>query len=168
MQAYLLATIWRTARVFRAATTCTRQLTTAIAWYIWKGATFRVPISTLLKPKRQGGWVLIDIEAKRRAHLIGRECGFKTWGRGSQQRHSSGSGTRMDPGRTSSQKNDTDDIRVFISICAGHGPHYTTGNDETLRTFKMRVYNSLHRMAAATRESLEMRITLRNRDTKWT
>ena len=28
---------------------CTRQLTTAIAWYIWKGATFPVPISTLQK-----------------------------------------------------------------------------------------------------------------------
>ena len=33
----------------------TRQLTIAIAWYMWKGATFRVPISTLQKPKRQGG-----------------------------------------------------------------------------------------------------------------
>jgi hypothetical protein len=42
VQAYLLAKIWHTAQVFSAPTTCTRQLTTSIAWYIWKGATFRV------------------------------------------------------------------------------------------------------------------------------
>jgi len=58
--AYLLAKIWHTAQVFPAPTTCARQLTIAIALYIWKGATFRVPISTLQKPKRQGGWGLID------------------------------------------------------------------------------------------------------------
>jgi len=67
-----LAKIWHTAQVFPAPTTCTRQLTTRIAWYLWKGATFRVPISTLQKPKRQRGWGLIDIEANCRAILIGR------------------------------------------------------------------------------------------------
>jgi len=55
VQAYLLAKLWHT------ATTFTRQLSTAIVWYIWKGATFRVPISTLQNPKRQGGLGLIDI-----------------------------------------------------------------------------------------------------------
>jgi len=30
-----------------APTTCARQLTTAIACYIWKGATFRLPKSTV-------------------------------------------------------------------------------------------------------------------------
>ena len=42
-----------------------------------------------------------------------------------------------------------------------------TGNDETLRTFKLRVYNTLHTMAAATRESREMRITQLHPDTQW-
>jgi len=42
VQAYLLEKIWHTAQVFPAPTTCIRQLTTAIAWYIWKGATFRL------------------------------------------------------------------------------------------------------------------------------
>ena len=41
------------------------------------------------------------------------------------------------------------------------------GNDETLRTFKLRVYNTLHIMAAATRESREMRITQLHSDTQW-
>jgi len=55
VQAYFLAKIWHTVQVFPTPMTCTRQLTTAIAWYIWKGATFRIPKSTLQKPKRQGG-----------------------------------------------------------------------------------------------------------------
>ena len=71
VQTYLLERIWHTAQVFPAPTTCTLQLATATAWYIWKGATFRVPISTLQKPKRQEGWGLIDIEAKCRALLVG-------------------------------------------------------------------------------------------------
>jgi len=39
------------------------------------------------------------------------------------------------------------------------------GNDEKLRTFKLRVYNTLHAMAAATRESREMRIKQVHPDT---
>jgi len=72
VQAYLLAKILHTAQVFPAPTTCTRQLKTAIAWYIWNGATFRVPIPSLQEPKRQRGWGLVDIEANCRALLIGR------------------------------------------------------------------------------------------------
>ena len=43
-------------------------------------------------------------------------------------------------------------------------PH---GNDETFRTFKLRVYNTLHTMAAATRESREMGIKQLHQDTQW-
>ena len=72
VQTYLLAKIWHTAQVFPAPTTRTRQLSTAIAWYIWKGTTFSVTMSTLQRPKRQGGWGLLDIEAKCQALLLGR------------------------------------------------------------------------------------------------
>ena len=41
VQEYLLAKIWHTTQLFPAPTKCTRQLTTTIAWYIWKGSTFR-------------------------------------------------------------------------------------------------------------------------------
>jgi hypothetical protein len=76
MQEYLLEKTWHRTQVFPAPTTCTRQVTTVIACYIWKGAMLWVPISTVQKPKRQGGWGLIDIEAKCLAVLIGR-----TWAR---------------------------------------------------------------------------------------
>jgi len=41
------------------------------------------------------------------------------------------------------------------------------GNDETLRTLKLRVYNTLYTMAAATRESREIRIKQLHPDTQW-
>jgi hypothetical protein len=44
-----------------------RQLNTTINWYIWKGEIFRVPLTTLTKNKKDGGWNLINIEAKSRA-----------------------------------------------------------------------------------------------------
>jgi hypothetical protein len=72
VQAYILAKIWHTTQLFSTPTMCKRQWATAIAWYIWKGTTFRVPISTLQRPKREGDWGLIDIEAECRALLDGR------------------------------------------------------------------------------------------------
>jgi hypothetical protein len=68
---------------------CTQQLTTAVAWYILNGATFRVPMSKLHKPKKQGGWRLLDIPVKCRAPTYvatEQEIGtatstlFKAWG----------------------------------------------------------------------------------------
>jgi hypothetical protein len=69
---YLLAKICHTPQVLPAPKTCKRQLSTAIAWYIWKETSFRVPMSSLQRPKRQGGWGLLDIEAKCQALLLGR------------------------------------------------------------------------------------------------
>ena len=42
------------------------------------------------------------------------------------------------------------------------------GNDETLRTFKLRIYNNLHTVASAMRESREIRIKQLHPDTQWT
>ena len=72
VHAYLLARIWYVAQVLPAPRTCTQQLTTAITYFIWKGATFRVPISKLQSCKTRGGWGLLDIHAKCRALLLSR------------------------------------------------------------------------------------------------
>jgi hypothetical protein len=44
----------------------------AIAWFIWQGAIFRVQISTLQRNKKDGVLELCDVEAKSRALLIAR------------------------------------------------------------------------------------------------
>jgi hypothetical protein len=69
---YLLSKIWYTAQILAAPKSTAQQLQTAITWYIWKGAIFRVPITTLQKSKRYGGWGFVDIAAKCSALLLGR------------------------------------------------------------------------------------------------
>jgi len=49
---YILARIWYVAQVLPAPRTCT-QLTTAMTYFIWKGATFRVPISVAILQNRR-------------------------------------------------------------------------------------------------------------------
>jgi hypothetical protein len=67
---YFLAKACYTAQVFPPPTNSTRQINTRVSWYIWRGQTFRVPMSTLYRTKEQGGWGLINIEAKCRILLL--------------------------------------------------------------------------------------------------
>ena len=167
MQAYVLAKTWHKAQVFSAPTTYTRQLTTAIAWYIWTGGTFRAPISTLQNLKRQVGRDLIDVEAKCRALLIGR-----TWTENMKKsspiatliREWNLDGPRANPpniGRMPIM------LEYLYSYTQDRGYTAHPGNVEGLRTFKLRVYNTQHTMAASTRESREMRIKQLHPDTRW-
>jgi len=45
-------------------------LNTTISRFIWKGEIFRVPLSTLQRPKEAGGWRLINKVAKWLALFI--------------------------------------------------------------------------------------------------
>jgi len=76
VQTYLLAKIWYLAQVLPTPTRHNQQLTTTCTWLIWKGATFRVPTTTLQRPKNQGGWALPDIALKCRELLLGRMWTF--------------------------------------------------------------------------------------------
>jgi len=67
---FLLRKIWYTAQILPALNIYRQQLTTAIAWYIWRGTVFRVPVSKLQRPKQIGGWEMPDIEAKCPALLL--------------------------------------------------------------------------------------------------
>ena len=49
---------------FPPPTDSVRQMNTAISWFIWKGAIFKVPLSTLKLTKEAGGRALIHIMAK--------------------------------------------------------------------------------------------------------
>ena len=49
-----------------------QRLTTVCTWFIWQGAIFRVPVSTLQLPKEQGGWSLGNIDAKCKTLLYAR------------------------------------------------------------------------------------------------
>jgi len=66
---FLLSKILYTAQILPAPNMYT-QVTTAITWYIWGGTVFRVPVSTLQRPKQMGKWEVPDIEAKLEALLL--------------------------------------------------------------------------------------------------
>ena len=65
-QVYLLAKLWHIAHIFPPWEGSMQRIMSAIAWYIWKGEIFRVPLSTLQKNKSEGGWNMINVEAKCR------------------------------------------------------------------------------------------------------
>jgi hypothetical protein len=69
---YLLARLWYVAQVLPAPRLCTQQITTAVTYFIWRGATFRVPISTPQSRRTDGGLELLDIAAKCRTLLLSR------------------------------------------------------------------------------------------------
>jgi hypothetical protein len=67
---HLLSILWYIAQNLPAPRTYTQRITVAIAWYIWKGAVFKVPITTLQRPKSMGGWEMTHTKAKCNALLL--------------------------------------------------------------------------------------------------
>jgi hypothetical protein len=64
MHTYLLARAWYITQIYPAPQCIVRQVNTTIEWFIWKGDIFRVPLTTLYRNKRDGGWELIDCGSK--------------------------------------------------------------------------------------------------------
>jgi hypothetical protein len=67
---YVLASAWYTAQIFPVHYTHIRQINSILAWYLWRGEIFRVPLSTLHRDKRYGGWGLVDFAAKSRTLFL--------------------------------------------------------------------------------------------------
>jgi hypothetical protein len=66
---YLLAKAWHLPQIFSHPKVAVARINTVISWYIWKGSVFRVPLSTLYRPKHKGGWQLTHLDAKCRTLL---------------------------------------------------------------------------------------------------
>jgi hypothetical protein len=63
---YLLGTAWYRSQIISMPDVCTRQVNSAIAWYIWRGEIFRIPLSTLQRRKRQCGyWYICQLQLGR-------------------------------------------------------------------------------------------------------
>jgi hypothetical protein len=64
VQLCLLAKIWYVAQILPLNCLHAQQLTTICSWFIWQGAIFCVPITTLQRPKYEGGWDFPNVEVK--------------------------------------------------------------------------------------------------------
>ena len=84
-----------------------------------------------------------------------------------QQRNGSGSGTCMVQGEPPHIGRIPMTLGYLYRYALDMAYIAPPGNDDTLRTFKLCVYNTLHTMAAARRESREMRIKQLHPDTQW-
>jgi hypothetical protein len=61
---FILSKIWHVTQIFPATQEQTRQMLTAVSWYIWHGAVFRAPLSTLQCEANAGGLGLMDVDTK--------------------------------------------------------------------------------------------------------
>ena len=158
VQNYLLAAIWYTAQIIPAPAAYTQKLTTATAWYVWQGETFRVPMSTLQKPTSQGGWGLIDISVKCRTLLLRR-----MWMQSTKTDTATAAWLTV-WGLMGLQANPPDMGRIPNRLA--YLQHYALDmayiapkrQDETTQHFTRRIYDSLQQMAAAGRDYRDMRI----------
>jgi hypothetical protein len=134
------------AQVLPAPQMSIQQSTAAVTYFIWRGAIFRVPISTLQSRRTEGGWELMDIAAKCRALLLSRM-------------HIQGacSGTIMAEwlhswdlkGRTPNPPNATAYPTGMVHVRAYplHMPYAPTPRlEETPKSWRRRIYLVLHNM----------------------
>jgi hypothetical protein len=66
---YLFARVWFAAQILPITANCIRQIRTAVTWFLWRGSIFRLAYATMQRSKQEGGWNLMDVEAKSRALL---------------------------------------------------------------------------------------------------
>jgi hypothetical protein len=114
------------------------------------------------------GLGLIDIETKFRAFLIGRMW-LQSTKKGSETatwlQEWNMNGPRANPPHIGSIPTKLEYLHRYALDMAYIIP---SGNDETLRTFKRPMYNTLHIMAASARETSEMREGQLSLYTNWT
>jgi hypothetical protein len=164
---YLLAKLWYTAQIFPAHSTYIQRLTTAVTWNIWKGAIFRVPVSTLQRQKKMGGWELLDIEAKYKALFLGRmhrqstrvgtatAAWLQTWDL---------TGPHANPPHATKFPKNLAYIYLFAIEMAYIQPQR---KEESSKTFRKRLYHTLHAMAIAAKEARGFRIKLLHPFNDW-
>jgi len=69
---HLMTRVLYLAKIYPTPDVCVRQLNSTIAWFLWRGDIFRVPLSTLQRRKDEEGWELKHLTAKSHALFLSR------------------------------------------------------------------------------------------------
>ena len=163
---YLLAKIWFVAQVLQLKKEHAQQLTTTCQWFIWQAAIFRVPMTTMQRPRTDGGWDIPNIDNKCRTLLYTRIRDNinkgeqpianidKTWGISRRVKN---------PPALYQDLRKLEYIQMYIRDMA-----YINNieNGESQRMIKKRIYRTLQEMSTNGVNN-EMRITRKNPGVIW-
>jgi hypothetical protein len=152
----LLAKIWYVAQILPLHRPHTQQLTTIVSWFLWHGAIFHVPITTLQCPKSEGGWALPNIEMKCRTllyhwmNILRTQCGSATAELMRRWDISSPVPNPPLPRRVPSKIVHIHNIdMVYVTPCAP---------EDSPKTFRRKIYGVLYSMDINTRPPNDLRI----------
>jgi hypothetical protein len=146
---YLLARLWYVAQVLPAPRLCLEQITAAVTYFIRRGATFQVPVSTLQSRRKEGGWELLDIAAKCRALLLSRMYvqGARPGTVMAAWLHKWVLNDRIpNPPNATAYPNGLENVRAYALDMAYVPP---PRSDDTPKLWRKRIYWVMHTMVAA-------------------
>ena len=163
----LLAPTWYVAQILPPPETCTRELKTAISRYLGRGETFRVPLTTLQKPKTQGEWTIRDVTLKCQALLLRR-----VWLQSQKEGTATAEwlrawrlvGHQHNPPHVGRIPVQLAYLRQYARDTAYIAPPTRT---EASRNFKRRMYDTLFLMATAGKIPPVMRIVQKRPNIHW-
>jgi len=145
---------------------CTRQVNSAIAWYLWHGDIFRLPLSTFQRGKWRG-WNLLDVATKSRALFF-----FRLLAQSQDAGSLTSEGLRkwdlLMP-----YTNPTHIYRIPVNVeYLGHFAADTAyiqpqEQSESCLVCKRRMHNTMHVLLIATTEPPELRIVRLWPNTDW-
>jgi len=163
----MLARAWFIAQVFPLPRGCERQINTSIAWFLWRGDIFRVPMSTLQRRKQQGGWDLLNVAAKCRTllhfrlqlqsqdHGTSTATWFRAWNLQTQE---------PNPPQIKRLPAGMEYLRQYVTDKAYIAPQ---GRSESCKVYKRRIYTTMVVLLRETPEPPEMRVERIWPDTAW-
>ena len=137
------------AQILPAPRTYIQRITATITWYIWKGVVFKVPITTLQRPKGMGGWGMTHIEAKCRALLL---CRMYTQGRkeGTITAEWLRKWQLIGEQKSPPQKRKVIEKLEYLQAYVLDMAYIQHGNThETMVKLRQHIYRTLHKMAQA-------------------
>jgi hypothetical protein len=159
---FLIAKAWHTVHIFPPPVEYVRQLNTAITWH------FIVPLSTLQRPKEQGGWGLMHVAAKSRTLILyrlriqGQKTGTLTaeWLR---------AWDLLKPSTNPPNRDWVPASMEYLRLLSTDSAYVATlGQTESTRAYKRGIYDTIHTLLRATKKHPDMCITRLWPDTDWT
>jgi len=157
-QEYLLAKMWYVTQIFPPTPAHVRQINSAIAWYIWKGDIFRVPLSTIQRGKNDGGWGMINVDAKCKALFLHRlQTQSRTAGSITAEwmKYWSLDARIGNPPNPFGISEKLEYLRIFARDSA-YIPGQ--GGTESQRAYKIRIYETLRALSVAETPPQKMRV----------